>query len=393
MKDIFRIALGGITLLLSLLVIGYVIWRVLQRSDDPVKLIVKGSVSLLVLLLVLLLVPMAVAAGPAGVLFAVVIGLILAVIWAPNLGALVASPFTRMFEGESEGEAIPLYSIAEAKRKRGLYTEAMAEIQKQLLSFPNDFQGQSMLAEIQAQNLNDLPAASDTVERLVAQPGHYQKNIVFALSRLADWQIHAGQIEVAQQTLQRITLLYPESEEAQLANQRIAHLGNVDRPSLTADRAPIPLPHYAENVGLRSDFTGIRAPEEDLNSVAAKYVAQLEKYPLDAETRKNLALLYASHFQRFDLAVGELEQLIQHPHQTAKQVAHWLNLLADLELKHTNAIAQPFATLQRIIDLYPGTAAAENASHRQRILKLELKGQQKSEAIKLPATDQRLGLR
>ena len=74
-------------------------------------------------------------------------------------------------------------------------------------------------------------------------------------------------------------------------------------------------------------------------------------------------------------------------------MARWLNLLADLQLKETGNIEQPFATLQRIIDLYPNSAAAETALHRQRYLNIELKGQQSREPIKVPPTDQRLGLR
>ena len=35
-----------------------------------------------------------------------------------------------------------------------------------------------------------------------------------------------------------------------------------------------------------------------------------------------------------DLALGELEQLITQPNQSSKQVVHWLNLVADLQIKY-----------------------------------------------------------
>jgi len=63
-------------------------------------------------------------------------------------------------------------------------------------------------------------------------------------------------------------------------------------------------------------------------------VKHLEQHPLDTEVREKLAILYADHYQRLDMATGELEQLIEEPNQPSKRVAHWLNLLADLQIRH-----------------------------------------------------------
>jgi len=73
-----------------------------------------------------------------------------------------------------------MYSIAQAKRNRGHYTEAVAEIRKQLAKFPGDFDGQLMLAAIEAENLNDLEGAAITIQRLCLQPGHGPRNIALA---------------------------------------------------------------------------------------------------------------------------------------------------------------------------------------------------------------------
>src|ERR1041384_2048843 len=111
-----------------------------------------------------------------------------------------------------------------ARQKRGLYAEAIAEIWKQLERFPTDFEGQMLLAQIQAENLQDLSAAENTVERLVTQPGHAPKNVVFALYSLADWQLKFGHDrDAAQRALQRVIDLLPDSEFSLDAAQRIGH--------------------------------------------------------------------------------------------------------------------------------------------------------------------------
>jgi len=104
-------------------------------------------------------------------------------------------------------------------------------------------------------------------------------------------------------------------------------------------------------------------------------------------------LIYADHYQRLDLAVGELEQLVQAPNQPAKQVERWLNLIADIQIKHAADYEAARETLQRILDLFPGLPPAENARQRLGRLKLELKGKEKSQAIKLGSYEQNIGLK
>ena len=99
-------------------------------------------------------------------------GLVLAAIWRHAIAGIIARPFASIYDGGNrELEPHPLYSMAQAKRNRGKYDEAMAEIRRQLEKFPTDFDGQMLLAEIQAEDLNDLPAAEITIQRLCQQPG------------------------------------------------------------------------------------------------------------------------------------------------------------------------------------------------------------------------------
>ena len=92
-------------------------------------------------------------------------------------------------------------------------------------------------------------------------------------------------------------------------------------------------------------------------------------------------------------SAAELEQMIAEPHQPAKLVVHWLNLLADLQIRDGGNYEMVSQTLQRIIDRVPNLAAAEMARNRLAILKLELKANAKTDGIKLGTYEQRLGLK
>jgi tetratricopeptide (TPR) repeat protein len=295
---------------------------------------------------------------------------------------------------------VPLYSIAEARRKRGKYPEAIAEVRKQLQRFPTDFQGWMLLAEIQAEDQLDVTGAWESIEQLLAQPGHGPKNIAFALSRCADWELKLREDPAAaRRALERIVETLPETEQSQLALQRIAHLTT---PELLAEqRAPhrIALKHFDNRLGLRTPSEPPQVEgrnegrNEDLAEVAAAYVKRLEAFPADNETREKLAVLYAEHYQRLDLAEQELEQLVTAPNQLPKQVVHWLNLMADLQIKASGDVDRARQTLHRITDLFPTSAFAENALNRIAYLKLETRAQQKSQVVKLGSYEKDLGLK
>jgi tetratricopeptide (TPR) repeat protein len=272
--------------------------------------------------------------------------------WAPNIGEFMAASLTSLFDGGiREIDATPFYSIAEARRKPGRYDEALAEVRKQFEKSPNDFRRWLLLAQIQADDLKDLRAAQNTVENRKPAWPHSQKCGPRA-HRLADWQLKLGQdIEEPRQSLERIGELFPDTELAQMAAQRIAHLTGPESMARPHEPRRIQVHNHAENLGLGDDLPGLNIPAEDLTATAGKYVRHLEQYPLDYEAREKLAILYAEHFRRLDLATDQLEQLIAYPNQPAKKVVQWLNLLADLQIQHSDDPTAPRKSLQRIIDL------------------------------------------
>lgn len=381
----------GVTL--SAVVVGLVAWKfwgILARSEDPAKLIGKAVVSVVLVLVGLKLAGM----GGSVALVIIACGLVMGLLWAPNLGAMLASPLSGLYDGGSEeSPAAAFYSIAVAKRKQGKYGEAVAEVRKQLTRFPGDYQGMMLLAEIYAEDLHDSVRAFETVEELLAGPVLMPRQTAHALNRMADWHIKWGRDPAAaSQTLERAAKLLPDTEYAQLARQRIAHMASPELLQELAEPHRILMRKFPEKVGLEREGQAVlieQSPEEK----ASQYVRHLTEHPYDNEARENLARLYAEHYKRLDLAAGELEQLIQAPNQLDKHVVGWLNSLADYQILLSPDPQLIRRTLQRIVDGFPNTAAAEMARHRMAYLNLELRKTSKSQAVKLGSYEQNIGLK
>jgi tetratricopeptide (TPR) repeat protein len=323
------------------------------------------------------------------------LGLYMAILWRREIAELVAKPFGALYDGGGrEVEPQAFYSIAEAKRKRGHYTEALDAIREQLTRFPTDFTGQMLLAEIEAENLNDLPGAAVTIQRICQQRDHAPRNIAYALNTLADWQMkYALDPAAAREALAQIITLLPDTEFALLAEQRIGHLAS--REMLANAHAPIamPVPEGAKNIGLLASSAHLAPAAVDPAQRAQELVHQLEQHPHDTEAREQLAVIYADHYQRLDLATDELNQLINQPHQPARNVIRWLNLLADLQIRHNCPQDAVTETLTQIIERFPNHAAADLARNRVQLVGLELKAKTAPRSVKLGQYEQNIGLK
>lgn len=393
----YQIIRGTLLLLLVLSFLGWALWRTLKRSEEPKLLLIKWALTALIVgFMVWWVKPMSGSPGDwSDIVLALVAGLVLAVIWRHDIGALIAKPFASLYDGgDTEIEPRPYYSIVEGQRKKGKYNEAVAEIRKQLARFPTDFEGQMKLAEIQVANLNDMAGAELTIQRLCAQPGHPPRNIALAFNSLADWHLKfAIDREAARQDLQKIVDLFPESELALAAAQRIGHLAKTEMMLAPHDRPRIHVPEGIKNIGLLQSSTHLQPTATDPASAAASYVKHLEQHPQDTEAREKLAIIYADHYGRLDMAADQLDQLINQPNQPAKLVVHWLNLLADLQIRHGDSYDLVGKTLEQIVERYPNLAAAGLARNRMDLLKLELKVKEKNQAIKLGTYEQNIGLK
>jgi tetratricopeptide (TPR) repeat protein len=386
MPQPLRIALEIFAAVGILGLIGFAFWRSLRRSDEPVRFLVKWIVTLLIAGWIIYEARRAEGFGKFAVLFFVALpsAIVLIILWGRTIGELVARPFSNMFTGgDEEPDPQPLYSIAEALRRRGKYREAIYAIQEQLNKFSTDFTGQMMLAEIQAENLNELSSAAITIDRICEQTNHPAPTIAFALTTLADWHMKYTQdADAARRALERIMELFPDTEFERTAANRIAHLGQSELLVKLRTAETLTLKPGVEYLGLLKDQSRLLPKEKSGQEEAAELVAHLDAHPLDHEARERLAMIYARDYGRLDLATDQLEQLIALPNESPKHVARWLNLLADLQVEATNNTEAAEQTLRRIIDLFPNNSFAELAQQRLASIGLELKRYEKSRVVK-----------
>jgi len=389
-------------LLISIIVIGggFILLKTLRNSDDPAALIFKWIFSLVIgALMVVYVVPMVAkgdyAAAFIGIPLTAAGGLVLAITWRKNIANLIANPLGGLYDGgTAEYEARPVYSNAVSLRKRGHPREALDVARRELERFPTDIEGQMLVADILAENLNDVEGAALTIQRLCNQPGHTERNIAYAFNTLADYYLkHQHDRETAREALQQIIDRFPESEVAMLAAQRIATLAGSEHKAIVQEPKKFTVTEGVANIGL-IDPSHYQPPAGlDPTKEAGALVAHLQDYPLDADARERLAIIYADHYQRMDMAAGQFETLITCPNQPQKRVVGWINRFADLQVRHGENYETVRATLQRIIDLYPGAAAAEVAANRITLLKLELKGKGKISEVKMGTYEQDVGLK
>lgn len=371
----------------------------LRRTRDASAFYLRLGITIPWVFLTWLEVHKSIGGGGIGAIFAyfVLMGSlsVLAIIWLqPVLGVLGGLVGGLFDGGNARVDPRPFYSIFRTKKLKGDYYGALAEVRRQLERFPNDFEGLMFLAELQAENLNDLPGAEVTVQRACSDTERPPLNIAFALNRLADWHLSLTQDrEAAQRDLEKIIELLPDTEMSLKASQRIARLADTESLLSPHDRKRIVVKKGVENIGLMRDQGVLKPREVDQDDVAAQYVKHLEQHPLDTHEREKLAILYADHYHRLDLALDQLEQLVQQPNHPPKEVAHWLNVMADLQVREGVDHETVHATLQRIVDQYSGTALAATAQRRQDALKLEIKAQEHRRSVQMGTYEQNIGLK
>lgn len=381
---------------LSVVGLGCLIWltvQALKRAEDPVKVLFKWGFTIP---FVIICFWMAARISIYGPILIVAMGVVLSIIWTPHISEWFSRPLTSLYDGGNEPpEPKPYYSIAQARRQRREFLQAVVAIREQLAKFPNDFEGVMLLAAIQAEDLRDLSSAELTVNHFCDQPNPPPKQFAAAMNHLADWHIKLAQdFDSARVALEKIVARFPDTELSSVAAQRIAHLGGTEKVVLASlDRQPLAVPEGVKNVGLLESSEHLRPGEADPTRLAAAYVKHLEQHPLDTEAREKLAVIYAGYYRRLDLAAGELNQLIDMPSQPGKRVAHWLNLLADLQIQHGADYETVRGTLEQIIERFPELAAGEMARTRLGRLKLEIKGRQETPGVKLGVYERNIGLK
>ncbi len=379
---------------------GWLFWRAFRKSGEPLVLAIKWAITLPIFYAIIRVAIPNFAAGGGNAIFGLFVmlfcGVVLAILWVGSLVDMVAKPFGSLFDGgDTPPDPKPYYSIAIAKRKRSKPLEAVISIREQLAKFPNDYEGVHLLANIQAEDLKDLPAAEATINHFSEWDKAPPQQVAAALTQLADWHLKFSQdAHSAQGAMQRIVEKYPDTDLALVAKQRIAHLEGSEKNLLAArERPPMIVREGVKNIGLLNSSAHLVPAEVPPEQRAAEFVEHLKAHPDDTEAREKLAVIYGKHYQRLDLATIELAQMINEPNHPPKRTAHWLNLLADLQVHGGADYETVRATLEQIIERFPDYAVADVARSRLARLKLEFKALEKTPNKTMGEYEQNVGLK
>lgn len=162
---------------------------------------------------------------------------------------------------------------------------------------------------------------------------------------------------------------------AELAELVAAPLANIfDGGSEPPESKPPPVVTEASAVAAPVFTTD----ETEPGRLAAACVEHLSQYPHDTAVREKLAVIYARHFKRLDLATLEFEQLLNDPRNSPKQTARWLKLLAKMQIELNAPVAVVEATLQRMMSQFPDDP--ESAAARQKLAQIHPAGEGHSRA-------------
>ena len=396
------ILIGG----MGLAVVVYIIRKQLSNpQNDPVTVIGLWVLSFVVFFGITY---SAIAAQEGFVLIfvllvAVALAVLLGLAWTPTIANTLSSPLTTAFSGDdTEAYEGPAYGQALAKRKRGQYKDAVEAVEIQLEQHPGDFDGLMLKASIQAENLNDLPAAVATIQETLEDPDKLRFNLPIALNKMVDWQLTiAGDVSEGKRTLEQIREALPGSQAAQFASQRLSSLDASEEVEPANDDFNESYRNLVEESAAKDDFTG---PLEIPRAVEANsfqvYEVELQRclrrvalHPDSFNNREELAALYLGHMKQPALAIQQYEHLLTLPGTTIHQKTAWLNKVADIQIKSDETHESIRSTLQRIISLDPNAAPAARAEQRISYLRVEMRGvNKKSKKLQLGNYDEDLGL-
>ncbi|MFM1944752.1 MAG: hypothetical protein RI897_3734 [Verrucomicrobiota bacterium] len=357
------------------------LWRTLSRSDEPGTIAIKWLVTLAIASAVSFLARkwLGGSAGSSGLVAAfgstlifvgllATAGIIVGIIWGRHFGDWISKPLAGLFDGSGEeSKPVPLYSIAIARRKKGQPEAAIQAIDEQLHKFPQDFTGSLLKAEIEAVDLQDVTSATRTLYPWLYGSTLNPGDCAIAHTKLADWHLRLNHDqESARQHLQAILQEQPDSPAAQLAEQRLAHLDYENQPHTNVIRVTAGSGSPVET-GRPPSFT-----PKDASAEIPAILQHLTAHPHDTAAREKLIDIYAWEQNQAQPARDQIELILQSRRLTPRELARYLNLLADIEIKVAGNETAAKSALQRIIDTAPDSAPAHQAANRIRFIPREM---------------------
>jgi tetratricopeptide (TPR) repeat protein len=269
----------------------------------------------------------------------------------------------------------PMYARAIARMKFGKYPEAEREIIRELEKCEDDFDGWMMLAELYANQFNDLPEAEQSILEICEQPRTRPSQLSIALHKLADWHLQrAGDPAAARRDLQMICTRLPGTHLARMAQLRINQLpASPEELRRQQISTPIPLPALSETIDKAPAHPDSAKQRHEAAEAANACVELLKHDPDNVPARERLARLFAEHLDKPELAIEQVNLLLDMPDQPDGRRAEWLSLTAAWCIRYLHDSDTGRKTLERLIREFPQSVQAFAARRRLQLLDAESK--------------------
>jgi hypothetical protein len=280
-------------------------------------------------------------------------------------GTLLLSPIAGYSRAFLQPRKLPpMYTRAIARIKFGKYTEAEGEILKELENWEADFDGWMMLAELYANQFNNLKEAEQTVLDLCAEKSTSPSQMAVGLHRLADWHLKlAKDPEAARRVLLLICDRLPRTHLAHMAQLRINQLPASQTEMLEQQSSrPVPLPALGDQLEeppRAEPVNGAQAAKE-----ANALVEQLKQNPNNVTAREKLARVFAERLAKPEMGIEQIELLLGMPDRSDAERANWLGLMAAWYIKHLHDLESGRRVLERLTREHPTSVQAFAARRR-----------------------------
>jgi hypothetical protein len=266
--------------------------------------------------------------------------------------------------------APPMYARAIARLKFGKYSEAEWEIIHELEKREDDFDGWLMLADLYANQFNDLPEAERTILEICDQPRTTPSQLAVALHRLADWHLQrAADPVAARRALQMICDRMPGTHLAHMAQLRMNQLPATPealRQQQQGER--IPLPALGDSIDQAPPPPPSDAERAEAAEAANACVELLKQDPNNVPAREKLARLFAERLDQPERGIEQATLLLDLPDQPDTDRAEWISLIAAWHMKHRQDPEACRQALERLIREFPQTPQALAARRRLQLL-------------------------
>jgi hypothetical protein len=269
----------------------------------------------------------------------------------------------------------PMYARAVAKMKFGKYSEAEWHIIQELEKCEDDFEGWMMLADLYANQFNDMAEAEQTILEICDQPRTTPSQVSIALHRLADWYLKLSQDpDAARRALQTVCDRMPGTHLARMARLRLNQLPQTIQDLREQQTAsPIPLPALGDQLDepapLEMEMDRHKAAE--MANVCAK---KLELDPNNVQAREKFARILTERLYKPDLGIEQLTLLLNMPDQSEAKRAEWLGTIGAWHIRYKQDPDTGRNVLERVVREFPNSPQALAARRRIRLIDTELRG-------------------